>query len=54
MATKYDIFMDLYSHDGPRKIIDIVKSLKQDTYSHAYLSDQRGLYDRTTFSLADI
>ncbi|MDP3728932.1 MAG: Fic family protein, partial [bacterium] len=31
MATKYDLFIDLYSHDGPRKIIDIVKSLKQNT-----------------------
>ncbi len=30
MATKYDIFMDLYSQAGPRKIIDIVKSLKQN------------------------
>ncbi len=29
MATKYDVFMDLYSRGGPRKIIDIVNSLKQ-------------------------
>ncbi len=29
MVTKYDVFMDLYSRGGPRKIIDIVNSLKQ-------------------------
>ena len=29
MVTKYDVFIELYDMGGPRKIIDIVKSLKQ-------------------------
>ena len=29
MATKYDVFLELYEKGGPRKIVDIVQSLKQ-------------------------
>jgi prophage maintenance system killer protein len=29
MATKYDVFMELYAQSGPQKIIVLVKSLKQ-------------------------
>ncbi len=34
MVTKYDIFVDLYTRGGSRKIIDIVQSLKQKKSSY--------------------